>query len=92
MTARIAPFPSLGSAGSSQDLSRRLPLSLAMSDDPYEKIVSWNDVYNQTVGLSQEAAEQDDEDWGEEGYVLLLSLFTLVPISTALLSLPSHNY
>lgn len=40
-----------------------------MSDDPYEKIVSWNDVYNQTVGLSEEAAEQEEGEWGEEGFV-----------------------
>ena len=38
-----------------------------MSEDPYEKIVTWNDVYYQTVGLSEEAKKQMDEEWGEEG-------------------------
>jgi len=39
-----------------------------MSDDPFDKVVTWGDVYKQTVGLSEEAAEQQGSDWGEEGY------------------------
>ena len=41
-----------------------------MSDDPHEKIVTWNEVYYQTVGLAEEAAEQMGSEWGEEGYVV----------------------
>jgi hypothetical protein len=40
-----------------------------MSDDPHDKVVTWNDVYYQTVDLAKEAEEQLDSDWGEEGYV-----------------------
>lgn len=46
-----------------------------MSEDPYEKIVTWNDVYYQTVGLGEEAEEQMDSGWGEEGYVILFHPF-----------------
>lgn len=40
-----------------------------MSNDPYDKVVTWGDVYKQTVGLSEEAEVQEDGDWGEEGCV-----------------------
>lgn len=38
-----------------------------MADESDDKIVTWNDVYYQTVGLPEEAAEIGS-DWGEEGY------------------------
>ena len=55
-----------------------------MSEDPYEKIVTWGDVYKQTVGLAEEAEVQEDGDWGEEGYAPLHPLFCLFGPSFAL--------
>lgn len=46
-----------------------------MSDDPYEKIVTWGDVYQQTVELAEEAEVQEEGDWGVEGCVLSLDVF-----------------
>lgn len=46
-----------------------------MSEDPYEKIVTWGDVYKQTVGLAEEAEVQEDGDWGEEGYARTALIF-----------------